>query len=169
MKIISRRNPIVFLNNKFKNFESVPTNQYSIVDEVTGEIWDRNPELFKTDEVLPSLIESELIFDSELQDIRLKTDQEIINYNNNLIDLSFHRKNIKLFAPDYKTLINAEFDKTAIVMQENTGIIKEFITLEAGLIEGSFYLDFINPADVELIDDAISAGYLVKTQNPTRQ
>ena len=168
MKIISKRNPIVFLDNIFKNVESVPTTNYFIVDTITGILYDRVPELIETEIILPSLIELDLMYDAENDNIRLKTEQEILDYTNNIIDISFHKKKIKLLAPNYKFLIDNGFGNTAIVIKENIGVIKEFVTLEDGIVEGSFYLDFINLDDELMIDDAVSAGILIKTINETR-
>jgi len=169
MKIISKRNPILFLNNKFKNDASVPTNQYFIIDELTGEIWDRNPELFKTDEVLPSLIESELIFDSELNEIRLKTSIELqydIDVTNNN---SFYNKKIKLEIPDYDLLLVNGFTATAISAMDNGGIIKpppvSYISNNKILQRKTLYLNTINSDMLVSIDGAIANNLIIRTDN----
>lgn len=117
-------------------------------------------------DILPTLDTKYWIIKDELV-TDMTIDEQLI-VDNNIINLSFYNKNIKLFAPNYKELVDNGFANTSIVISENTGVVKIFKTLELGIIEGSFYLDFINPSEQLLINGAIAAGFLIETINETR-
>lgn len=104
-KIVSKRNPIVFLDvtSKFKNVESV-NSDYLIVDVDTKELYHRVPKLEKTGEILPSLVVSELIYDEGI--VRLKNEEELEVSENKKINDSYYGFAYKIEVFDFQAAIS---------------------------------------------------------------
>lgn len=183
MKLIQKRNPVKFLDTHI-NVESVPMNQYFIIDS-EGYFWDRIPHLVKTEERIISLIESDLHFENN--SIRLKTEEEKeIEFNEN-INNSFHGFKHHIFVFDQKAFLehNIEFLKfdreVKSAQRANKAVITEKVVVmneetQQLRTEQNVYIDYINVTEMDYIktlkcfeDDGITERNLVEvTPNPTK-
>ena len=101
-------------------------------------------------------------------------DLAIIDYNNNLIDISFKRKKYHIEIPDFGKLLNdADFGNMAILTMNNTGIISpnaiSYVDTNGDiLLRKDIFLDHINDSDITKLEQAESANLLSININPIR-